>query len=177
MDTYRHWPKYPLRHNPQAVTYVRGQAGLSKTQLAQLCGVGVSLISELEKGTRNATPEILNKLAVVLGCPRTLLQRTMPLDGIENPVAYQAIHHPRGELGVTRAEAEAFIRFASEFLSRSKWSSPTPEGLEEVYLETIPVDSGHEDLHIYMQELGDNVRQTLREDFRVWAYRHAIRNF
>lgn len=46
-------PKEPLDHEPAAVTYAREQAGLTKTQLAQLCGVSVSLISEIESGTRN----------------------------------------------------------------------------------------------------------------------------
>jgi transcriptional regulator with XRE-family HTH domain len=53
----------------------REQASLTKTQLAKACGVSVSLISEIESGTRNATPAMLNKLAVVLNCPRVVLER------------------------------------------------------------------------------------------------------
>jgi transcriptional regulator with XRE-family HTH domain len=68
-------PKEPLDHEPAAVTYAREQAGLTKTQLAQMCGVVVSLISEIESGTRNATPAMLNKLAQALNCPRVVLER------------------------------------------------------------------------------------------------------
>ncbi|WP_395111611.1 multiprotein-bridging factor 1 family protein, partial [Actinomadura sp. SCN-SB] len=42
-------PRSPLDHEPEAVTYARKQAGLTKTALAQACGVSLSLISEIEK--------------------------------------------------------------------------------------------------------------------------------
>jgi transcriptional regulator with XRE-family HTH domain len=51
------------------------QAGLTKTQLAAACRVSVSLISEIEAGTRNATPAMIIKLAAVLNCPRVVLER------------------------------------------------------------------------------------------------------
>jgi transcriptional regulator with XRE-family HTH domain len=75
MSAFRNRPRYPLDHEPAAVTYAREKAGLSKTQLANACGVSVSLISEIEGGTRNATPAMLNKLTVVLNCPRVVLER------------------------------------------------------------------------------------------------------
>lgn len=71
----RNPPKWPLDHEPAAVTYAREQAGLTKTALARLCEVSVSLISEIESGTRNATPAMLNKLAHALNCPRVVLER------------------------------------------------------------------------------------------------------
>jgi ribosome-binding protein aMBF1 (putative translation factor) len=71
----RNHPKNPLDHEPTAVTYARQQAGLTKTALAGLCEVSVSLISEIESGTRNATPTMLNKLARALNCPRVVLER------------------------------------------------------------------------------------------------------
>ena len=71
----RNPPKWPLDHEPAAVTYAREQAGLTKTALAGRCEVSVSLISEIESGTRNATPTMLNKLAAVLNCPRVVLER------------------------------------------------------------------------------------------------------
>jgi transcriptional regulator with XRE-family HTH domain len=71
----RNPPKNPLDHEPAAVTYAREQAGLTKTALAELCEVSVSLISEIESGTRNATPAMLNKLARALNCPRVVLVR------------------------------------------------------------------------------------------------------
>ena len=51
----RNPPKSPLDHEPASVTYAREQAGLTKTALAERCEVSVSLISEIESGTRNAT--------------------------------------------------------------------------------------------------------------------------
>jgi transcriptional regulator with XRE-family HTH domain len=71
----RNRPKNPLDHEPEAVTYAREQAGLTKTSLAKECEVSVSLISEIEAGTRNATPAMISKLAKSLGCPRVVLQR------------------------------------------------------------------------------------------------------
>jgi transcriptional regulator with XRE-family HTH domain len=68
-------PKHPLDHEPESVTYAREQAGLTKTRLGLLCGVSVSLISEIESGTRNATPTMLNKLAAALDCPRVVSER------------------------------------------------------------------------------------------------------
>jgi transcriptional regulator with XRE-family HTH domain len=75
VSTQRNPPKYPLDHEPEAVTYARIQAGLTKTQLAEACGVSLSLISEIESGTRNATPAMIIKLAKALNCPRVVLER------------------------------------------------------------------------------------------------------
>jgi transcriptional regulator with XRE-family HTH domain len=75
VSTHRNPPKHPLDHEPAAVTYARMQAGLTKTQLAAACGVSVSLISEIEAGTRNATPAMIIKLAKALNCPRVVLER------------------------------------------------------------------------------------------------------
>jgi transcriptional regulator with XRE-family HTH domain len=61
------------------VTYAREQAGLTKTALAALCEVSVSLISEIDSGSRNATPAMLNKLAQALNCPRVVLERKRDL--------------------------------------------------------------------------------------------------
>lgn len=74
-STTRKRPKDPLDHEPAAVTYARDQAGLTRTQLAEACGVTVSLISEIEKGTRNATPAMIIKMAAALNCPRVVLER------------------------------------------------------------------------------------------------------
>lgn len=75
MTTGRQSAKHPLNHQPEAVTWAREQAGLTKTQLAQTIGVSLSLISEIEAGTRNATPANLNRLADALNCPRVALER------------------------------------------------------------------------------------------------------
>lgn len=63
-----------LGHEPAALTYAREQAGLSRTQLAERLGVSLSLVSEMESGTRSATPEMLIRLAEALNCPRVVLE-------------------------------------------------------------------------------------------------------
>jgi DNA-binding XRE family transcriptional regulator len=73
--TRRNPPKDPLDQEPAAVTYARVQAGLTKTALAEACGVSLSLISEIEAGTRNATPAMIRRLADALNCPRVVLER------------------------------------------------------------------------------------------------------
>jgi transcriptional regulator with XRE-family HTH domain len=68
-------PRFPLNQEPEAVTYAREQAGLTMTAVARACGVSLSLISEIEKGTRNANPDLITTLAEVLNCPRVVLVR------------------------------------------------------------------------------------------------------
>ncbi|MEU8278167.1 helix-turn-helix domain-containing protein [Microbispora bryophytorum] len=72
--TTRNRPKV-LDHEPVAVTYARRAAGLSKTALAKRIGRSLSLISEIEAGRRNATPEVLRLMADALNCPIVVLQR------------------------------------------------------------------------------------------------------
>ena len=67
--------KNPLDHEPEAVEYARHNAGLTQQQLADRCDVSKSLITEIENGTRNATPAMLIKLAKALNCPKVILER------------------------------------------------------------------------------------------------------
>ena len=71
----RRRPRGPLRHDPEAVRWAREQAGLTQAQVAEACGVAFSLISEIERGTRNVTPAMMVKLVDVLRCPRVVLLR------------------------------------------------------------------------------------------------------
>ncbi|MFC4912548.1 helix-turn-helix domain-containing protein [Actinomadura gamaensis] len=64
-----------LAHEPQAVTYLREQAGLNKTRLAEQCSVSLSLISEIERGTRSASESLMTRMAEVFECPPVLLKR------------------------------------------------------------------------------------------------------
>jgi hypothetical protein len=43
--------------------------------------------------------------------------------------------------------------------------------MEKAYLDTIPIEWWDEELHAYMQELGQQFYATLSEDFRTWADR------
>ena len=64
-----------LDHEPEAVTYARQKAGLTRTALAKHLGVSLSLISQIESGDRNATPAMLIRLADALNCPLVVLER------------------------------------------------------------------------------------------------------
>ena len=70
--------KKPLNHEPEAVRFARERAGLTRTQLAEMVGVSVPLISQIEStgpNARNATPATLMKIASALNCPVVFLER------------------------------------------------------------------------------------------------------
>jgi transcriptional regulator with XRE-family HTH domain len=67
--------KYPTDHQPEAVKFARERAGLTKTGLAQMLGVSLPLISQIESGKSNATPAMIRKLAEALNCPVVVLER------------------------------------------------------------------------------------------------------
>jgi transcriptional regulator with XRE-family HTH domain len=67
--------KFPLDHEPEAFRFARERSGLTMTQLAERAGVSLSLVSEIESGTRNATPAMLLKFAEAMNCPLVVLER------------------------------------------------------------------------------------------------------
>lgn len=75
MTTSRRRPRKPLNQEPEAVTYAREKAGLTKRQLAERCGISEQLMGEIESGWRNATPENLLKIAQACNCPIVVLER------------------------------------------------------------------------------------------------------
>lgn len=64
-----------LDHEPAAVTWAREKSGLTKTEVAGRLGCSVSLMTEIERGTRNLTPANLLRLATILNCPVVVLER------------------------------------------------------------------------------------------------------
>lgn len=58
-----------LNHRPARVTRAREAAGLTRTQLAEKLSCSLSLVSEIESGTRNALPDRLELMAEVLEVP------------------------------------------------------------------------------------------------------------
>ncbi|MFH8577207.1 helix-turn-helix transcriptional regulator [Streptomyces zaomyceticus] len=68
----------PLNHAPEAVTYARERAGLSKRDLAQAIQISEQLMGQIESGKRNATLANLKKLAVALNCPLVVLEAKRP---------------------------------------------------------------------------------------------------
>jgi ribosome-binding protein aMBF1 (putative translation factor) len=80
-----------LHHEPQAVTWAREKAGLSKRALARTVGISEQLLGEIESGWRSATPSNLTKIARALNCPVVLLERrrweAAPVNGDGNATA------------------------------------------------------------------------------------------
>jgi transcriptional regulator with XRE-family HTH domain len=64
-----------LDHEPEAVTWARKKAGLTKRALARQIGISEQLMGEIESGWRNATPTNLTKIAAALNCPVVVLER------------------------------------------------------------------------------------------------------
>ncbi|NJP44528.1 helix-turn-helix domain-containing protein [Actinacidiphila epipremni] len=64
-----------LNHEPEAVTWAREKAGLTKRALAECVGISEQLMSEIESGWRSATPANLLRIAAVLNCPIVVLER------------------------------------------------------------------------------------------------------
>jgi transcriptional regulator with XRE-family HTH domain len=60
-----------MQINPEALMAIRTLAGFSQTQLAAMCGLSQSYISELEKGAtkKSPSPEVVHKIADMLGVP------------------------------------------------------------------------------------------------------------
>lgn len=75
MTTSRKRPKKPLNQEPEAVTYAREKAGLTKRELAERCGFSEQLMGEIESGWRNATGQNLLKIAEACNCPVVVLER------------------------------------------------------------------------------------------------------
>jgi transcriptional regulator with XRE-family HTH domain len=65
----------PLDHEPEALVYALKQSGLTQKQFAERIGKSEGLVSEILKGTRNATPALIATMASVLNCPRVVLER------------------------------------------------------------------------------------------------------
>ncbi|NUS09897.1 MAG: helix-turn-helix transcriptional regulator [Streptomyces sp.] len=64
-----------LHQEPEAVTWAREKAGLTKRALARRVGISEQLMGEIESGWRNATPANLARIADALNCPLVVLER------------------------------------------------------------------------------------------------------
>ena len=74
MNTATRGIKSPLNHSPEAVAYALSKSGLTQSAFAAQLGKSRSLVSEILKGTRNATPSLLADMARVLNCPVVVLE-------------------------------------------------------------------------------------------------------
>jgi transcriptional regulator with XRE-family HTH domain len=71
----RKGPRQPLDHEPEAVVWARKAKGWRQRELAVAVGISPSLMCEIESGNRNAPPYLLIRLAGVLNCPVSVLER------------------------------------------------------------------------------------------------------
>lgn len=100
-----------LHQEPEAVTWAREKAGLTKRALADQIGVSEQLVGEIESGWRSATPSNLSKIAAALNCPLVALEAKLlpstPKDPAGQP--YPAAAETRGavRLGGSLNLAEA----------------------------------------------------------------------
>lgn len=63
-----------LDHNPPALAEARHKRGWSQRRLAAEVGITRPYVSELEKGSRNANPALLLRLALALRCSVSSLE-------------------------------------------------------------------------------------------------------
>ncbi|MGC4886769.1 helix-turn-helix domain-containing protein [Micromonospora sp. DT227] len=69
-------PRTPLHQDPAAVRQARTARGMSQAELARAVGLRSSgYISEIEHGTRNASPGLLAHIACALSCDVADLER------------------------------------------------------------------------------------------------------
>lgn len=76
-----------LNHRPARVRRAREAAGLTRTQLAEKLSCSLSLVSEIESGSRNASPDRLERMAEVLEVPLEKLASTAYLRKAEEEAA------------------------------------------------------------------------------------------
>lgn len=55
--------------NPAALTSIRELSGLKKSALASKAGISPSYLTEMEKGDKPGSPEVIKKLADAMGQP------------------------------------------------------------------------------------------------------------
>jgi len=72
-------PRGPLHHDPVAVRQARQARDMTQLALAEALGVSQGYMSEIERGTRGASPELLARIAEALDCPVESLTRKRPL--------------------------------------------------------------------------------------------------
>ena len=77
-----------MKINPCALTELRERSGYSKSALAREAGIGVGTVADLESGRRNASPEMVRRLAAVL---RTPLAALLSCSGHRGPASEEGV--------------------------------------------------------------------------------------
>lgn len=73
----------PLGQEPSHITWARERSGYTKASLARALGVAPSVITEIEGGTRSATPDVLKAMSDLFECPLSMLRTRVRADGDE----------------------------------------------------------------------------------------------
>jgi transcriptional regulator with XRE-family HTH domain len=78
----RGWRLKPLDHSPQGLKYALDKSGRSAPEVADALGVSKGFFYELLRGTRNAKPALLLRIAEELNCPLVVIEaKRDPLTG------------------------------------------------------------------------------------------------
>lgn len=64
---------------------LRRQARLTQAALAEAAGIAQTYVGQIERAKKNATLEVLGKLATALGVDPAELLRPVPIDGVALP--------------------------------------------------------------------------------------------
>lgn len=73
--------RLPLNQDPAKLRIKRIAAGLQQQELALRANCSKGHMSEIEKGRRSASPELLGRFAEILGCPIVDLINTDAANG------------------------------------------------------------------------------------------------
>ncbi len=71
----------PLDHSVEGLDFALRKSGLSQAEFAKAIGKSQSYVSEIRKGTRNANPALLLRMAEALNCPVVVLEAKRPVSG------------------------------------------------------------------------------------------------
>lgn len=66
--------KSPLHHDPEALSWALSKSGMTQRDFAVAVDRSPGLVSEILRGTRNAPPTLLARMAEVLNCPVVTLE-------------------------------------------------------------------------------------------------------
>lgn len=100
-------PSRPLNHNPTAVRQAREARSLTQRELAEQTGRRHTHISEIEGGTRDARPELLERIAAVLDVKVELLESDSPRSTCQ-ACGYRYLNQEGGRIPLHLLDSGAF---------------------------------------------------------------------
>ena len=64
-----------MQVNPAALTAIRERSGYKKSKFASLVGISPSYLTEMEKGDKPGSADVIKRMADALSCPLAALIR------------------------------------------------------------------------------------------------------